>query len=324
MGRLRTGLLVGGTAILGASVSARRRWDRTEDRTDGSPLLLPLGQERAVRSADGAVIAALDMGDTSLPPIVLAHGWTGDRRVWSAVARRLLAVGHRVVVYDQRGHGASTVGTDGLTLEALADDMRAVLEAVDAHDAVVGGHSMGGMTAQLFAIRHKDVLAERVASLALIATAASRVSWNDLSTRILSGLMGSPVTARLMALDSVGPFLVRSSHGKGIARSALDATRESWLATPDSVRAGFVPAMAAMDLTADLPSITVPTVVLAGSRDTLLPPSRSREIARLIPGARLITFPGAGHQLPFEVPDRVAEILGAAASAATARTADPT
>ncbi len=316
MRRLPAALVLGAVAAGTGAARARRRWSRAEDPTSGRPLLLPLGDEVSVRTADGANIAALDMGDRHLPTVVLAHGWTADRRVWATVAQRLLDSGHRVVIYDQRGHGGSTVGTDGLTIEALADDLRSVLEATDARDAVLAGHSMGGMTVQMFAVRHKDVLAERAASLVLISTAASRVSYSDAYTRTLIRLMGSAGVQRVMALDAVGPFLVRSSHGRGISLTALDATRATWLATPPEVRAGFLPALAALDLTVDLPSITAPTVVVCGSRDTLLPLSRSRAIAGLIPGARLSIFEGAGHQLPFETPDRLADILAAEAPSA--------
>jgi pimeloyl-ACP methyl ester carboxylesterase len=320
MSRLRTAAVLGVVAAGAGVVRARRRWDAADDPTGGAPLQLPLGEELTVRTPDGTKISVLDMGDRSLPPVVLAHGWTGDRRIWSAVARQLLAAGHRVVVYDQRGHGTSTVGTDGMTIEALSDDMRAVLEEIDAHDVVLAGHSMGGMSAQMLAVRHKDVVAERVASLVLVSTAASRASFADAFTRVALGVMASSVFHRAMALDAVGPLLVRSSHGKGISLTALDATRATWLATSPEARTGFLRSIAAFDITADLPQVTVPTIVLSGSRDTLLPTARSREIARLIPGARLAVFPGAGHQLPFELPVRLATIL---ADAAPTRAASP-
>ena len=78
------------------------------------------------------------------------------------VAHRLLEAGHQVVLYDQRGHGESTVGDDGFTIPRLGADLRAVLEAVDARDAVLAGHSMGGMTIQSLVAHHPDVVDERV------------------------------------------------------------------------------------------------------------------------------------------------------------------
>jgi non-heme chloroperoxidase len=310
---LRSALLVAAVSAGAGAVVSRRRWSRADDPTEGRPLGLPAGSEHRVRTGDGTALAVLDMGDATQPPIVLAHGWTADRRVWAAVARRLMAEGRRVVVYDQRGHGASTIGWDGMTIEALADDLRAVLEAVDAHDSVIGGHSMGGMGAQMFALRHPDVLAERVKALVLISTAAAHVSSSQLAARATGRLMGSPAVQRAMASDTVGPFLVRGSHGRRVSLTALDATRGSWLGTRPEVRAGFLPALAHLDLTTRLPAVKIPTVVVTGSRDTLLPARRSRQIASLIPGARLEVLPGAGHQLPFETPERLAAILAAAA-----------
>jgi non-heme chloroperoxidase len=310
---LRSALLLAGVSVAGGIVVSRRRWGRADDPTGGRPLELPPGAEQRVRTGDGAALAVLDMGDRTQPPIVLAHGWTADRRVWAAVARRLVGEGRRVVVYDQRGHGASTLGWDGMTVEALGDDLCAVLEAVDARAAVIGGHSMGGMGAQLFALRHPDVLAQRVQGLVLISTAAAHVSSSEAAARATGLLMGSPAVQRAMASDAIGPFLVRSSHGRGVSLTALDATRRTWLGTKPEVRAGFLPALAGLDLTALLPTVTIPTVVVTGSRDTLLPSRRSRQIVRLVPGARLEVIPGAGHQLPFEAPDRLAAILAAAA-----------
>ena len=78
-----------------------------------------------------------------------------------------------MVLYDQRGHGASTRGTAGLTIETLAHDLTAVLEATDVRDAVLAGHSMGGMTIMSLATHRPDVLKERAKATVLVATAAT-------------------------------------------------------------------------------------------------------------------------------------------------------
>lgn len=298
----------------GAAVVGRRRWESAPDPTKGLPLLLPAGEERTVVAPDGTKLAVTTMSPAATGPagrpIVLVHGWTADARMWAPVARRLVAAGRRVVVYDLRGHGRSTVGAAGTTIAALAEDLRAVLEAVDARDVVLGGHSMGGMTAQLLAIRHPDVVADRVACLVLISTAARRVV--PVAAGVVSGVVGSGALAAAMGSPVLGPLLVRGVHGKNVSLVALDATRATVQTTPSEVRSGFMRAMADMDLTPELPAIRVPTLVVSGSRDYLALPVRSREIAGLIPGARLEVVNGAGHQLPFERPDTLAAILLAA------------
>ncbi len=301
--------VAGAGALTAVPVLARRRWTRAEDPTGGEPLVLPPGTERAVYSPDGARIAVLDCGPPSAPAIVAVHGWTADRRVWGPVARRLVDAGRRVVIYDQRGHGASTVGTSGYTLDAIADDLRAVLEGLDLREAVVVGHSMGGIAAETFAVRHKEVLAERVATLVLVATLSKYLARNKRVLEAGYWSVTSPLVQRAYGSRRVGPLLVRNSVGKQPVWSHLVATQESFVATPPSVRGGFLRAMAGLDLDDSLSAISVPVIVIAGTRDTLTPYSRNRAIAEAIPGARLETVQGAGHQLEFEAPDRLARIL---------------
>ncbi|MBO0732104.1 MAG: alpha/beta fold hydrolase, partial [Acidimicrobiaceae bacterium] len=237
------------------------------------------------------------------------HGWTADHRVWGPVARRLVDAGRRVVLYDQRGHGGSTAGSSGYTMEAIGDDVRAVLEGLDLHDVVLAGHSMGGMAVEGFAVRHKDVLAERVAALVLVSTLSRSVLPNHWAAEARYRMVTSPVTQRAVESRRAAPWLVRGSEGRRPAWSHLVATSESFAATPPGVRGDFVRAMAEFDFGEALAGVSLPVVVIAGTRDTLTPYSANRRIAEAIPGARLETVSGAGHQLVFEAPDRLAEVL---------------
>ena len=261
-------------------------------------------------TGDGARLAVWEAGPAQRPPIVAIHGWTAGRRVWAATARRLISAGHRVVLYDQRGHGASVPGTDGLTMDALADDLRAVLEAVDARHAVVAGHSMGGMAAQTFAVRHKDVLSDRVAALVLVSTTCQEVTRGGPFDAVAMWCVTSPLARRVASSRQAGPFVLRLGVGRRPVWSHLVATQETYVATPPEVRGGFLRAMAALDLAGELGSVTVPTIIVSGTLDALTPHAQSRRMAEIIPGARLVAIPGAGHQLVFEHPDRLAAILG--------------
>ena len=166
-----------------------------------------------VPTSDGGLLAVWVMGPDDGPAVVCAHGWTGERRIWAASARRLVAAGRRVVVYDQRGHGASIAGSDSLTIAAIGADVASVLEHLDLRDAVVAGHSMGGMAVQSFAIEHKDVLAERVRALALVSTAGAEMGLKALDKSAAS-LIGSDSTTKAIADPRFGPFLVRSTFGR--------------------------------------------------------------------------------------------------------------
>lgn len=302
--------LVTSAALAGAAGAAWTRWSTADDPTGGQPLDLPAGDDFRVETPDGASLAARACGPEGRAHILLLHGWTADKRVWAATVRRLVAAGLRVVVYDQRGHGESTLGDNPLDITTLASDLRVVLESIDAHDVVVGGHSLGGMVVQRFAIEHKEVLADRVASLILISTAAADVVMGGPYARWADWMAGSAAADTAMSHPVIGPYLVRMTVGRRPVRSHLEATAETFVATPRPVRCALLGAISGLDLTGGLDRITAPTVVVSGTLDALTLPARSRQIASLVPGARLIVIPSAGHQLVFEAPDRLAEIIG--------------
>ncbi|MFD8961695.1 alpha/beta fold hydrolase, partial [Streptomyces anulatus] len=111
--------------------------------------------ELTARSADGSRIHVELHGPEDAPAVVLAHGWTCNTRFWDAQIRDL-AADHRVIAYDQRGHGLTPEpGPGGYSTNALADDLEAVLAATLApgRRAVLAGHSMGGMTVMAAAAR---------------------------------------------------------------------------------------------------------------------------------------------------------------------------
>lgn len=320
----RTALVAGASAAVavGAAVAGTLALRRVE-RSLGLPSVgeraaeaaLPGAEELHVATSDGAALGATMAGPESGQLFVLAHGWTLDRRLWLAVARRLVDEGHRVVLYDQRGHGASTVGSDGVTIERLAADLGAVLDHVDAEGAVVAGHSMGGMAAQAYATLQPAEAALRVGAMVLVATASSRVGAGfAVAEQLAERVIAHRGAAGAVGHPRVGPLLLRRTMGTTASADALRDMCDWFVATPAEVRAGCLSAMAGMDLTDGLRALDMDVTVVAGSRDHLLPPSRSRRIASLVPGARLVMVEGAGHMLPFEIPDQLADLLLEAAT----------
>ena len=322
--------VVGGAAVtagagLAAATWTLRRWDRADRTATDRFGELPGADEDVVTSADGAKIAVSVAGpdhcgpkrtDARVTPrhaghtVVLAHGWTNDRRVWEPVACRLVASGHRVVLYDQRGHGASTLGSDGFSLEALANDLRTVLEATEAEHAVVAGHSMGGMAAQVFVTRHPGVARKRLGALVLVATACDQVgTGRTIADRWAPRVVAHRRVDQALSVRGLAPFLVRRAFGRDVCRAHLDSVCEMFVATPGQVRADALTALVSLDLSASLGGVRLPVTVVAGSRDRLLPPSRARRIAELVPGATLVTYEGTGHMIPLEAPARLAELL---------------
>ncbi len=300
-------LAVAGVAGVAAAVAAGRRWRNAEDPCATTILDLEGAETFKVERPDGAVLDGVIVGPDKGQMVVLSHCWTGNRSTWEPVAARLVTAGRRVVLYDQRGHGASTMGPDAPTVEQLGEDLAAVLEAVDARDAVLAGHSMGGMAIQALAVARPDVVAERVSALVLAGTAGFGVAAGPLAGPVRFAT-GNRSVERLMA-SRLGPALIRGTVGRNPRQAHLEATRDAYLSLPTDVRRQFLIALQAMDFRAGLASVAAPATVVIGSRDLLTPPRLGRALAAAIPGARLVEVPGAGHMLPYEEPDQLAEII---------------
>jgi non-heme chloroperoxidase len=302
---------VGGTLALAggaaAIVRAERRWLASHDPCGPDPLALPDGTHVDVETDDGAVLSATVAGPADGDTVVLSHCWTGSRAVWAPVARRLVERGLRVVLYDQRGHGESTVGRDGCTIERLGADLRDVLAAVDATDAVVVGHSMGGMTVQAFALHHPDAARTHVRSIVLVATAAGGLGVAGAAS-LAAAVIASPVLERVMR-SRRGHWFVRNTVGREVRHAHLAATRDLFVQTAPDVRRDFLVAMQSMDLRPGLSKVEAPATVVIGTRDRLTPPRLGRDLAATLPDARLVELDDRGHMLPFEAPDELAELI---------------
>jgi non-heme chloroperoxidase len=291
---------------------ADQRWAQAPNPVAREELLLPPGERIMVETDDDAQLAGTVAGDG--PTVVLSHCWTGAREVWAPVAHRLLRRGHRVVLYDQRGHGSSTVGHDGFTIPRLGADLKAVLEATDSRDAVLAGHSMGGMAVQSLVSHHRNVVANRVVGIVLVATAAAGLSQGRRDHRLRKAVAGRGVEWALK--HRFGHAFLRSTIGANVCRDHLTTTRDLFLACPPETRAGWLSAMQTLDLRAGLEGLEVPATITVGTRDTLTPVQRARELARLLPHARFEVHEDLGHMLPLEAPDEVADLVAETAQRA--------
>jgi pimeloyl-ACP methyl ester carboxylesterase len=277
-----------------------------------------------VATDDGALLRVLEFGadlGRGEPTVVIAHGWTLTHRSWLPVVERLrTGLGVRVVVYDQRGHGASTPGATNPSLRVLGDDLAHVVAvAVPEGPLVLGGHSMGGMALLAYAGRHREEFRARVRGVVLASAAAG-----DLSVRrsapeafIMQALARAP---RLPAGRAVSLF--GQQHllfGDGARAEDVQATREQVAATHLPTIGQFYIALGDHDeaeATAQLAGI--PTDILVGSKDRLTPVHHSERLKELIPHSRLTVLPGLGHMLTYEAPDAIADALSAHLHAARA------
>lgn len=284
---------------------------RLPRREDAAPV--PARELTAV-SADGSRIHVELYGPEGAPAVVLAHGWTCAIRFWAAQIRDL-AVDHRVVVYDQRGHGRSPeAGRDGYSTQALADDLEAVLAATlqPGEKAVIAGHSMGGMT--LMAAAGRPGVREHAAAVLLCSTGSSRLVAESEILPIRAGAFRTGLTrAVLGARAPLGPvtpvsrwILKYGTMGAGSSPERVDACARIVHACPRRARVAWGHVLADLDLESGVRELRIPTAVVVGTQDRLTPPVHARAIAAALPQCVGLTeLTGMGHMTPVEAPEVV-------------------
>ena len=296
-----TAAVAGATAATGyvAERATLRSLRRRPDPDAGRLRAPPFDSARRVPTIDGGSLATTARGDGR--PIVFSHGLTIDSRVWVKQFSELPDLGVRAIAFDHRGHGDSLVGSTGHAIENLAADMRSVLETLDLRDAVLVGHSMGGVAAQAFALRYPDVLHERVRGLVLLSTLAkTSISASRRLRALAERVTGVVDLQTLMGRPDLGTMFARVGFGRQPSASQVELNRQMLGACPPATVREATAALLELDLVSELPSLGVPTLVIGGTADVITPPRESRRIAALIPDARLEMLPGAGHMIMLE------------------------
>ncbi|WP_327375918.1 alpha/beta hydrolase [Streptomyces sp. NBC_01216] len=271
-------------------------------------------RELTAVSADGSTVHVEVSGPEDAPPVVLAHGWTCSIAFWAEQIRDLSA-DHRVIAYDQRGHGRTPpAGRYGYSTTALADDLEAVLAATLApgEKAVLAGHSMGGMT--IMAAADRPGLREHAAAVLLCSTGPARLTAESLVVPIRAGGLRTRLTRWILgARAPLGPvtpvsrrILEYATMGPRSAPERVDACARIVHACPRASRVAWSRVLAELDLEAGLARLTPPAAVLVGSADRLTPPVHARTLAAALPRCvGLVELPGMGHMTPVEAPEAV-------------------
>ncbi|MFJ8542809.1 alpha/beta fold hydrolase [Streptomyces sp. NPDC093586] len=285
-------------------------------------------RELTVTSADGARLHVEVHGPEDAPAVVLAHGWTCSTAFWAAQIRAL-SDGHRVIAYDQRGHGRSPVsrvcGTD-----ALADDLEAVLVATLApgERAVIAGHSMGGMT--VLAAAGRPALREHAAAVLLCSTGSSRLVASATVLPLREGRVRTWLTRRILGsrvpLGPVTPLALKvlkyATMGPGSAPHMVEACARIVHACPSTARHAWSRVLDLLDLDHAVRELTVPVEVVVGTADRLTPPVHARALAAALPDCVGLTeLAGLGHMTPVEAPELVTGKIRALAAHITAASA---
>ncbi|AGA25588.1 alpha/beta fold hydrolase [Singulisphaera acidiphila] len=241
----------------------------------------------------------LDFDDDGPGPVViLLHGFPLNRSMWKAQMAKIGSL-YRVIAPDLRGHG-HTAAPDGVySIDAMADDVLDLLNALQLKEPVViGGLSMGGYIALSLVARHP----ERVRALILMDTRAGADSTEAALGREEMAKQVETTRSTASVVQAMLPKLF-SETTRNFHSDRIVPVRHMMEKTPARAVAGALRGMAARpDRTGDLARIQVPTLVLVGADDTITPPAEARAMAQAIPGAQFEIIPNAGHLAPLENP----------------------
>lgn len=260
-----------------------------------------------ITTKDGTTIYYKDWGNG--PVITFSHGWPLNSDAWDGQMLFLAQNGFRVVAHDRRGHGRSSQTSHGNDMNGYADDLEAVIETLDLKHAILVGHSTGGGEVARYIGRHGSkrvagaVLLAAVPPIMLQSTANPEGLSIEVFDKLRSDLMKNPSQ---FYQDLARPFYGANRPGANVSQGTLD---QFWLW---SMQAGLknayesIKAFSETDFTEDLKKIDVPTLVLHGEDDQIVPVKDSaKKSARLIKGAKEIYYPGAPHGLTATHQDRV-------------------
>lgn len=319
------------TAAIGAGVATAagmayvleragaRRFRATDDVLARAGRTLPADlRHHFVPMSDGGRIHAVERGEG--PAIVLVHGITLGVGTWAPQLRSLPG---RLIAVSQRGHGQSRAGGEGYGFGRLGSDLLEVLAALDVHDAVVVGHSMGGMVVQQLAVERPGDLGGHARRLLLVATGPGPVASARIGALVSAGasraLAGAERRGQGPIPRGLSVWAARTAFGASPSPADVALVGEMLDAMAPSALAGLLPHLVAFDVRDGLPSVRLPVHVLVGTRDVLTPPRTARAIVRRVPGSGLTVLPGCGHMVMLERPDELAAAVGAGVGSGVSR-----
>lgn len=229
------------------------------------------------------------------PWITLSHSLACNLGMWDEQAK-VLRGKYKVLRYDTRGHGQSSAPPGEYTLEQLADDVKALLDALEIRQTHWIGLSMGGMIGQTFALKYPGVFE----SMVLADTTSRRAPdaaklWGE-RIRIAREQGMEPLVDSTLARWFTEPY--RKSHKDVVGRIAEDIRT-----TPVLGYIGCCEAIAKIDVTDRLKEIKCPTLVIVGEQDMGTPPAMARQIHENLPGSELQIIPSAAHLSNIEQAD---------------------
>lgn len=252
-----------------------------------------------IKTEDGASIFYKDWGQGQ--PVVFSHGWPLNADAWDEQLFFLASRGYRVIAHDRRGHGRSSQTWQGNEMNTYADDLAQLFEQLDLKNAIMVGHSTGGGEVARFIGRHGT---KRVAKAALIGAVPPVMILSEANPGGLPGAVFDELRTGIARdrsqfyRDFSMPFFGANRPGSKVSEGLRE---QFWLQSMQvGIKGAFdcIKAFSETDFTADLKKIDVPTLILHGDDDQIVPIKISAmRSSKLVKNAQLKVYPGAPHGL---------------------------
>jgi non-heme chloroperoxidase len=235
------------------------------------------------------------------PPVVFSHGWPLNADAWDPQLQFMASNGFRAVAHDRRGHGRSSQPWDGNNMDTYADDLAAVIEALDLRDAVLVGHSTGGGEVTRYIGRHGTSRVSKVLLLGAVPPLMLKTEANPGGTPVeaFDAIRAGVASDRSQFYKDLSePFFGANRPDSTVSQGVRDAF---WLMSMQvGLKAAYdcVKQFSETDFTEDLKHIDVPTLIVQGDDDQIVPIDDSgRRSVQLVKDAELKVYPGAPHGL---------------------------
>jgi len=259
-----------------------------------------------ITTQDGTEIYYKDWGEG--PAITFSHGWPLNSDAWDGQMLFLVQNGFRAIAHDRRGHGRSSQASTGNDMNGYADDLAAVIEALDLKEVTLVGHSTGGGEVARYIGRHGT---DRVAKVVLISAVPplvlkTRGNPQGLPIDLFDGLRAGLMKDRSQFYkDFAVPFYGVNRPGAEVSQGIID---QFWAWSMQSgLKNAYdcIEAFSETDFTEDLKKFDVPTLILHAGDDQVVPVNHAERSAKLIKGAKVNVYPGAPHGFTATLQDQV-------------------
>ena len=295
----RRQVLAGGVAVAGLALAPQSSASAQPSPANPAPSG-PSGDKTmaTVTTSDGVEIFYKDWGEGQ--PIVFSHGWPLTADDWDAQMIFFVSQGYRVIAHDRRGHGRSTQTDTGNEMDTYADDLKLLFDTLDLRDAVMIGHSTGGGEVARYLGRHG---ASRVAKAVLIGAVPPVMVKSDknpggIPLEVFDGFRATLAANRAQFyLDlPTGPFYGFNRAGAAISQGVINNWWRQGMMGGIKAHYDCIKAFSETDFTEDLKKINIPTLVMHGDDDQIVPIADSAMISStLLPQGTLKVYPGFPH-----------------------------